>query len=68
MLDTYQYSDIPLPSRAIEEDPMYQAHLARIRSLSAFCRLLIASHLFGVVSPHTSLLLWTLGLMRVAGK
>jgi hypothetical protein len=51
VLDKYQYSDIPLPSRAIEEDPMYHLHLARIRSLSAFCRLLIASHLFSVVSP-----------------
>ena len=30
---------------------MYHLHLARIRSLSAFCRLLIASHLFSVVSP-----------------
>lgn len=50
VLDKYQYSDIPLPSRAIEEDAMYHSHLARIRSLSAFCRLLIASHLFSVVS------------------
>lgn len=54
VLDKYQYSDIPLPSRAIEEDSMYHLHLARIRSLSAFCRLLIASHLFSIVSFSTS--------------
>jgi hypothetical protein len=51
VLDKYQYSDIPLPSRAIEEDAMYHSHLARIRSMSAFCRLLIASHLFCIVRP-----------------
>jgi hypothetical protein len=54
VLDKYQYSDIPLPSRAVEEDPMYHRHLARIRTMSAFCRLLIASHLFGVVCDHRS--------------
>ena len=31
---------------------MYKAHLTRIRTLSAFCRLLIASHLFGIVSRY----------------
>ena len=33
---------------------MYHLHLARIRSMSAFCRLLIASHLFSVVSTDNS--------------
>lgn len=31
---------------------MYKAHLTRIRTLSAFCRLLIASHLLGIVSRN----------------
>lgn len=68
VLDKYQYSDIPLPSRAVEEDPMYHRHLARIRTMSAFCRLLIASHLFGVVSdvPFLALQLRLKGRRAIA--
>ncbi|KAJ9478682.1 Zn(2)-C6 fungal-type domain-containing protein [Pseudozyma hubeiensis] len=46
LVDDFRFADTPKPTSAHEDDPMYQAHVERLRTTAAFIKIFIFRHLF----------------------
>ncbi|SPO32170.1 uncharacterized protein UTRI_02727 [Ustilago trichophora] len=54
LVDDFRFADTPKPTSAHEDDPMYQAHVERLRTTAAFIKIFIFRHLFCVANTNLS--------------
>lgn len=54
MVDDFHFADTPKPTSAHEDDPMYQAHVERLRTTAAFIKIFIYRHLFCMANTNLS--------------
>ncbi|EST05781.1 hypothetical protein PSEUBRA_004804 [Kalmanozyma brasiliensis GHG001] len=50
LVDDFRFADTPTPTSAHEDDPMYQAHVERLRTTAAFIKIFIYRHLFAAAA------------------
>ncbi|SOV09061.1 uncharacterized protein UDID_03699 [Ustilago sp. UG-2017a] len=54
LVDDFRFADTPKPTSAHEDDPMYQAHVERLRTTAAFIKIFIYRHLFCMANTNLS--------------
>lgn len=54
VVDDFRFADTPKPTSAHEDDPMYQAHVERLRTTAAFIKIFIYRHLFCMANTNLS--------------
>ena len=54
LVDDFRFADTPTPTSAHDDDPMYQAHIERLRTTAAFIKIFIFRHLFCAGNTHLS--------------
>ncbi|KAN0060062.1 hypothetical protein ACQY0O_008035 [Thecaphora frezii] len=54
LLDMFQMADTPAPTTEHQDDPMYDRHIERLRTLAAFIRIFIYRHLFCMANTNLS--------------
>ncbi|CBQ70975.1 conserved hypothetical protein [Sporisorium reilianum SRZ2] len=54
LVDDFRFADTPTPTSAHDDDPMYQAHVERLRTTAAFIKIFIYRHLFCMGNTNLS--------------
>ncbi|TKY87741.1 hypothetical protein EX895_003322 [Sporisorium graminicola] len=54
LVDDFRFADTPTPTSAHDDDPMYQAHVERLRTTAAFIKIFIYRHLFCMANLNLS--------------
>lgn len=54
LVDDFRFADTPTPTSAHDDDPMYQAHVERLRTTAAFIKIFIYRHLLFAANTNLS--------------